>query len=215
MVGQTAYGFVCCTVAGMCLKACSSVGRQSGRKGLPWPDLARHQASCLRVLIVYTPCLSTPSTSLLRAVPWQKRKVCEAELGSTSPSTEEEIAMWQRWLMQKDPCSQSIQQSKRSLNSRQPWAVSEQLLKEAMSIAFHFNILIGMVSLCWLSEVKHIGSLKMWWVWYVSYWRRIFVGGVKKATNVSFARDVIGEAGKSRLWNALGRTTPDFARSSN
>lgn len=86
MVGQTAYVFVCCIVVKMCLKPYSNAGCQSRRKGLPWPGLARLQASYLRILIVPTLLVCPQPASFLRAVPWQKKNVYEAELGSTSPS---------------------------------------------------------------------------------------------------------------------------------
>lgn len=84
-----------------------------GGIGLPRPGLVRLQASYLRVFIVYASLLCPQQVSFLRALPWQKKNVYEAELGSTSPSIGEEIAMWQRWLTQIDPCSHNTQPSKR------------------------------------------------------------------------------------------------------
>lgn len=69
MVGQTAYVFVCCIVVEMCLKPYSNAGCQSRRKGLPWPGLARLQASYLRILIVPILLVCPQPASFLRAVP--------------------------------------------------------------------------------------------------------------------------------------------------
>lgn len=151
MAGQTAYVFVCCTVAGMYV----SEGLQQHwlpvkeeRVALAWPG--ETSGFYLRVVIVYTFLVSPQPVFFPRALPWQKKNVYETEVGSTSPSIGEEIAVWQRWLTQKDPCSQSTRQSKRRcLKSRQHWAGVEQLTKQAMSILYHFNILIEMVPLCY------------------------------------------------------------------
>lgn len=184
----------------MCLKPYSNSGCQSRRKGLPWPSLARLQASYLRILIVPILLVCPQPASFLRAVPWQKKNVYEAELGSTSPSIGKEILTWQRQPTQKSPCSQRVKETKRRClkwDSPGPEAGHIHLISAYAEWCFSVILLPA------------FPRYRIWVVWRHDGSNKFPIGG-ECERSYTLDPPPMGSLQEPRLWNALGAFTCDL-----